>query len=210
LGEAVKIAAAANERASEADARAAEANEKAETEKLERVKIVEMMLAQLKPRALSHDQREALVSALRGRLKTFTIFVDPNPDEETHQYALAIQAALGEAGAKVPMYTLTGVFAGVPTPLSGTMLFCRQGQDDSDEALGLIQHSFRTILRVAGVAMSADSKVDQYELLPSPSLIVKPKPPPFFWVWDNAIVPRTGPPAGYSGDWPPRPPWETV
>jgi len=172
----------------DAQARAAEANQKAEVERLERVRIEKAIIDELAQRDLKRDQIETISSAIKGRVGT--IYLYPLSDPEASRYAFAISAALKAGGADVKLM-LSGtrdvpVFPdkfNVAISITGVTIYQSDGKH---EIVDLLVDAFRqagiTIQgqwsekALAGVVEGkwvADAGVQ------SPAVFVGLRPPPF-------------------------------
>jgi hypothetical protein len=143
----------------EANARAAEANERAESERLGRIKIE----AGLASRRLTTEQRSRLSDALasiRGRLPVVLVAV--LGDKEAQDFGKAIGATIKSAGIQVQ---LTGIGVMSPPPY---------GIQIADGPDGLLTAAFGT----AGIDTTSVSSLP----VPGgnvPAILVGLKPPPF-------------------------------
>jgi hypothetical protein len=187
---------AANTRIADANARAAEAGQKAEEEKLERVKIEQEILKQLRPRDLSKQQFDDLVSALKGKINK-KLSVHTLTDREASAFGFAIMDALTKAGIEFDWIKPTAeknVFS-VPDNSAGLTLYVSNVR--KDPAIKQLVETFMDAFAKAGVPMGAHMPDEPLPDVPSPSLFISKHQPPFSW------FPEYLAPAGL-----PKPPWE--
>jgi len=189
--ETVKLTAAAEAaRASIADAqaRAAEANQKAEVERLERVRIEKAIIDELAQRNLKREQIETISSAVKGRVGV--IYLYPLSDPKASRYAFAISEALKAAGADVKLM-LSGthdapVFPdkfNVAVSITGVTIYESNGKHEIVDLLvdafrqaGVTIHGQWSDKALPGVIEGkwvADAGVQ------SPAVFVGLRPPPF-------------------------------
>jgi hypothetical protein len=108
----------------EANARAAEAGQKAESEKLERVRIEQEMLRQLRPRGFTKEQFDAFASFVKGKIKELIVYT--LTDDEASRFGFAIMDALQKADVKVYWVrptVPTDLFMVMGIPTTGVILY---------------------------------------------------------------------------------------
>jgi hypothetical protein len=180
----------------EANARALEAGQKTEEEKFERVKIEQEMLKQLRPRDLSKQQIDDLVSALKGKINK-KLSVHTLTDSEARSFGFVIMHVLTKAGIEFDWIRPTAeknVFPvpGIPT---GLTLYMANGRKDP-EAKQLVE-MFMDAFAKAGVQIAGYMPEKPLPDVPSPSLFISKRQPPFSW------LPEYVAPADLT-----KPPWE--
>jgi hypothetical protein len=179
-----------------AQLRGDEAIAKSERDRLERVKIEQEMLKQLRPRDLSKQQFDDLVSALKGKINK-KLSVHTLTDREASAFGFVIMDALTKAGIEfdwVRPTTEKDVFP-VPDNSTGLTLYVSDVRNDP-EAKQLVE-MFMDAFAKAGVPMGAHLPDESFPDIPSPSLFISKRQPPFSW------FPEYLAPAGL-----PKPPWE--
>jgi len=179
-----------------AQLRGDEAIAKSESDRLERVKIEQEMLKQLRPRDLSKQQVDDLVSALKGKINK-KLSVHTLTDSEASSFGFAIMHALTKAGIEFDWIRPTAeknVFP-VPDDSAGLTLYVSNVRKDPDSKQ-LVQ-TFVDAFTKAGVQIGAYMPDKPLPDIPSPSLFISKHQPPFSW------FPEYLAPAGL-----PKPPWE--
>lgn len=181
----------------DANARALEAGQKAEEEKLERVKIEQEMLKQLRPRGFTKEQFDAFVSTIKGKIKELTVYT--LTDDEASRFGFTIMEALQKADVKLylaPPTVPTGLSMVRGIPTTGVILYIPQVGDDPEK-----RKLVETFLDAARNGEIPDALVISPETpipgVPVPSLFVAKQQRPFTW------IPEWLAPSGLA-----RPPWE--
>jgi hypothetical protein len=166
----------------EANARASKANEKAEKERLDRIKIEQEILKQLRPRDLSRQQFDDLVSALEGKINK-PLSVHTLADHEASSFGFAIRDALIKAGVKKEWRPTAEEnrfpVPGLVTNSTGLTLYVSNAHEDH-EAREFVQTVSNACVK-AGVPMGVSMPINSLPGVPSPSLFISKRWPPFTW-----------------------------
>jgi len=181
----------------DANARALEAGQKAEEEKLERVKIEQEMLKQLRPRGFTKEQFDGFVSSVKGNIKELTVYT--LTEDEASQFGYAIMDALQKADVKVNwmrQVVPTDLFMVMGIPTTGVILYMPQ-VGDNPEKKKLVE-AFLDAAQKGGITGAlAASPENPIPGVPVPSLFIAKQQRPFTWFPEHLA------PSGL-----PRPPWE--
>jgi hypothetical protein len=172
-----------------AQLRGDEAIAKSESDRLERVKIEQEMLKQLRPRGFTKEQYDAFVSSI---VYTLT-------DDEASRFGYAIMGALQKADIKVNWMrptVPTDSFMVMGTPTTGVILYMPKVGDDLGKKK--LVEAFFDAAKSGGVPrVAATMPETPIPGIPAPSLFIAKQQRPFTW------FPEYLAPSGL-----PRPPWE--